>query len=141
MRTALQTRPPRGQAAAIVPIARALRDRLVAPGGDHAEADTALDLIGRWAGGEDVSGRAFSDAIYSDAERGVLRRLNDESDPAREMLWSALTTASAYVGWLAYRHSGELMPEDIAEVGEDTLDLLDEQWRDGSAFDPVLPPG
>ena len=32
-----------------------------------------------------------------------------------------------YVALLVYRETGEPMPSDVNEVGEDSLDLLDEQ--------------
>jgi len=140
LQISLRNRPTGEQAAVLAKIARLLRDRLASSDNQTAEADAGIVLIERLADGENVSGRAFSDAVYSDQEQGVLRRLNDEADPEREVLWNALTTALMYAAWLAYRRSGERMPEDVLEVDEATLDMLDEQWRESGTYDvSVLP--
>nr|WP_244735623.1 Imm6 family immunity protein [Rhizobium laguerreae] len=74
-----------------------------------------------------MTGRYFSDLIYSDDERGTLRRLSEAVGKPSEDGWNALTTAIMYVAWVVYQETGEPMPSDVNEVGEDSLNVLDEQ--------------
>jgi len=139
LRTALAGFPPRRQARLLARIGEALRDGLAALGDDTAEADAAIALTACWADGGPATGRQFSEQVYGEEERGVLRRLTDAADgSAGEALWNALTTAIMYAAWLVYREAGERMPGDVAEVDETTLDLLDEQWRATPTYDPAL---
>jgi len=57
----------------------------------------------------------------------MLRRLSEAAGKPSEGGWNALTTTAMYVAWLVYHETGEPMPSDVNEVGEDSLDLLDEQ--------------
>lgn len=135
---ALSGRPPQEQARVLARIGRSLRDGLAGRGENTAEADSSLALVEQWARDQQVSGRAFSDQIYSETEKGVLRRLMDAKEPASATLWNALVTDVMYVAWLAYRKSGERMPEDVSEVDETTLDLLDRLWRETPVYDPAI---
>ncbi|WP_260682961.1 MULTISPECIES: Imm6 family immunity protein [Rhizobium] len=74
-----------------------------------------------------LSGRYISDLVYSDEEHGTLRRFSEAAGKLSEDAWNALTTAVMYVAWLVYQETGEPMPSDVNEVGEDILDFLDEQ--------------
>ena len=127
LRTELDGLAPRRQAERLVPIVQRIVSQLAGAEPDVTEAEAALAAIRAWAAGERATGRAFSDLIYSETERGVLRRLSQAQGKASEGLWNALTTATMYVAWLVYRETGEPMPSDVNEVDEDTLDLLDEQ--------------
>ena len=139
LRTALAGLPPRRQAHVLAGIGQALRDALATLGDETAEADAAIALTRRWADGGPAAGRHFSELVYDEGERGVLRRLTDAEDgSAGEALWNALTTAIMYAAWLAYRETGEPMPGDVSEVDETALDLLDQQWRATPAYDPAL---
>ena len=139
LRAALADRPPRRQAQVLARIGQVLRDALAKRGDDTAEADAAIALTMQWADGGPATGRQFSNRVYDEKERGVLRRLTDAEDgSAGEALWNALTTAILYVAWLAYRETGERMPEDVCEVDETALDLLDEQWRATPTYDLAL---
>jgi hypothetical protein len=141
LRAALTALSPHEQARLLVRIGETLKKGLVAVGDDPAEAEASLALASRWADGDPVTGAQFSELVYSESEQGVLRRLTDAEDGSEsEALWNALTTDIMYVAWLAYRQSGERMPEDVSEVDEATLDLLDEQWRATPAYDPSLLP-
>ncbi|MGZ2456925.1 hypothetical protein [Rhizobium anhuiense] len=66
-------------------------------------------------------------AAASDDERGTLRRLSEAVGKPSEDGWNALTTAAMYVAWLVYQETGDPMPNDVNEVGGDSLDLLEEQ--------------
>ena len=127
LRTELDGLAPRKQAERLVPIVQRLVSQLAGLEADVGEAEAALAAIRAWGAGERVTGRTFSDLVYSEAERGVLRRLSQAQGKPSEGLWNALTTATMYVAWLVYRETGEPMPSDVNEVDEDTLDLLDEQ--------------
>lgn len=70
----------------------------------------------------------------------MLRRLTDAPHPVSADLWNALTTAVMYVAWLVYAENGERMPEDVSEVDEETLDLLDTQWRATATYDRAVFP-
>ncbi|MGO7593921.1 Imm6 family immunity protein [Rhizobium leguminosarum] len=74
-----------------------------------------------------LTGPYFTDLIYSDDQRGTLRRLYEAVGKPSEDGWNVLTTAVMYVAWLVYQETGEPMPSDINEVGEDSLDFLHEQ--------------
>ena len=138
LRAALAGRSPREQARVVAAIAQRLRDAIAAGGESSAEADDAIALIGRWLAGERVSGPSLSDAVYTEDGRGVLRRLTDAPGQASADLWNALTTAVMYVAWIVYADNGERMPEDVSEVDEETLDLLDTQWRATATYDPAV---
>lgn len=127
LRADLTVLPPRDQARRLALVAQPLVERIHRAEADAAEADAALAAISAWGEGQRLTGRAFSDLIYSEDERGTLRRLSQAAGKPSEEAWSALTTATMYVAWLAYRETGESMPSDVNEVDEETLDLLDEQ--------------
>jgi len=130
LRAQLTVLPPREQARRLTAVVQSLVTQIERTEPDAPEAKAALDTIRAWGDGARITGRDFSDLIYSDDEHGTLRRLSEADGKPSEGAWNALTTATAYVAWLAYRQTGELMPSDINEVGEDSLDLLDEQLAD-----------
>jgi hypothetical protein len=139
LRAAVEALPLHEQVRMLVRIGGTLRAGLVALNDEPAETDLSLALAGRWAEGDAVTGAQFSELVYSENEQGVLRRLTDAQDGSpNEALWNALTTDIMYIAWLAYRQTGERMPEDVAEVDETTLDLLDEQWRATPVYDPSM---
>ena len=86
-----------------------------------------MAAIRAWGDGGRLTGGYFSDLVYSDEERGTLRRLTEAAGKPSEGGWNALTTAVMYAAWLVYQETGEAMPSDVNEVGEDSLDLLNEQ--------------
>lgn len=127
LRTELTELPPREQARRLAALTQPLIAQIVRTEPDTREADAALAAIRAWGDGERLTGRDFSDLIYSDAERGTLRRLSEAGGKPSEGAWNALTTAAMYVAWLVYRDTGEPMPGDVSEVDAETLDLLDRQ--------------
>lgn len=138
LRSALVGLSTKDQARTIHAIANALCARLAADGADTTDAVKAIELIDRWFAGDRVSGAEFSDAVYTEMGRGLLAHVTDTGDPATSDLWNALTTAIMYVARLVYAETGERMPEDVSEVDEETLDLLDSQWKNTSAYDASL---
>ncbi len=127
LRADLTTLPARDQARRLAAVTKRLVAEIAQSEPDAREAEAALAAIRRWAAGKRLTGRSFSDLIYGADERGTLRRLSESLGKPSEGAWNALTTATMYVAWLVYRETGELMPGDVNEVDEDTLDLLDEQ--------------
>jgi hypothetical protein len=127
LRAELTGLPPREQARRLAAVVQPLIAQIARSEPDASEGAAALAAIRAWGGGERLTGRSFSALIYSDAERGTLRRLADAAGRPSEGAWNALTTAAMYVAWLAYRETGEPMPSDVNEVDEGALDLLDEQ--------------
>lgn len=128
LRADLTNRPPREQAARLATLAEPLATRIARDEPDAGEARAALAAIQAWASGASLTGRSFSDLVYSEEEQGLLRRLSQADGKPGEVAWNALTTATMYVAWLVYRETGEPIPSDVNEVDEDALDLLDEQW-------------
>jgi hypothetical protein len=127
LRADLTNRPPREQAGRLAALAEPLVTRIARDEPNAEEARAALAAIQAWASGAALTGRSFSDLVYSDDEHGLLRRLSQAAGKPTEDAWNALTTATMYVAWLVYAETGEVMPSDVNEVDEDTLDLLDEQ--------------
>lgn len=127
LRAELVGLPPREQARRLAAVARPLTARIARTEPDTREAEAALAAIRAWGDGEHLTGHSISDLIYSDAERGTLRRLSEAAGAPSEGAWNALTTAAMYVAWLVYRETGEPMPSDVGEVDEETLGLLDAQ--------------
>ena len=127
LRAELTGFPPREQARRLAAVAQALVAQIAQTEPDAREAEAALAAIHAWGDGERLTGRGVSDLIYSDAERGTLRRLSKAAGTPSEGAWNALTTTTMYVAWLVHRETGEPMPSDISEVDEETLDLLDQQ--------------
>ncbi|MGO8147732.1 Imm6 family immunity protein [Rhizobium leguminosarum] len=127
LRAELTVLPPREQARRLAAVAASLVAQIERTEPHAPEAEAALAAIRTWGDGAHLMGRYFSDLIYSDDERGTLRRLSEATGKPSEDSWNALTTATMYVAWLVYQETGEPMPSDVNEVGEDSLDLLDEQ--------------
>lgn len=127
LRTELTGLPPRKQARRLAAVAAFLLAHIAKSEIDATEAEAALAAIRGWGDGADLTGRYFSDLIYSEDERGTLRRLSEAAGKPSEDGWNALTTTTMYVAWLVFQETGEPMPSDVNEVGEDSLDLLDEQ--------------
>lgn len=127
LRAELTGLPQREQARRLATVAAALVAHIERIEPDASEARAALAAIRIGSGDGRLTGRYFSDLIYSDDERGTLRRLSEAVGKPSEDGWNALTTAAMYVAWLVYQETGEPMPSDVNEVGEDSLDLLDEQ--------------
>jgi hypothetical protein len=127
LRAELTALPPREQARHLTAVAASLVAQIRRTEPHAPEAEAALAAIRAWGGGEGLTGRSVSDLVYSDDERGTLRRLSEAAGKPSEGGWNALTTAVMYVAWLAYQETGEPMPSDVNEVGEDSLDLLEEQ--------------
>lgn len=127
LRADLSHRPPRERAARLAVLAEPLVTRIARDEADAGEARAALAAIQAWASGASLTGRSFSDLVYSDDEQGLLRRLSQAAGQPDEDAWNALTTATMYVAWLVYQETGESIPSDVNEVDDDTLDLLDEQ--------------
>ncbi|MBY5439221.1 Imm6 family immunity protein [Rhizobium leguminosarum] len=127
LRTELSVLPPREQARRLAAVAASLVTQIEHTEPHAPEAEAALAAIRTWGDGGRLTGRYFSDLIYSDDERGTLRRLSEAAGKPSEDGWNALTTATMYAAWLVYQETGEPMPSDVNEVGEDSLDLLDEQ--------------
>ncbi|NKM02039.1 Imm6 family immunity protein [Rhizobium leguminosarum] len=127
LRTELTVLPPREQARRLAAIAAYLVAQIERTEPHAPEGEAALAAIRNWGDGGRLTGRYFSDLIYSDDERGTLRRLSEAVGKPSEDGWNALTTAIMYVAWLVYQETGEPMPSDVNEVGEDSLDVLDEQ--------------
>jgi hypothetical protein len=127
LRADLTVLPPHEQARRLAVVAESFVARIERVEPDAPEAQAALAAMRAWADGQPLTGRAFSDLIYSEDERGILRRLSQAAGKPSEPAWSALVTAAMYVAWLAYRQTGEPMPSDVNEVDEETLDLLNEQ--------------
>ncbi|AXA37765.1 Imm6 family immunity protein [Rhizobium leguminosarum] len=127
LRAELTVLPPREQARQLATVAAALVAHIERIEPDASEAKAALAAIRTWGDGGRLTGRDFSDLIYSDDERGTLGRLSEAAGKPSEDGWNALTTAAMYVAWLVYQETGEPMPSDVNEVAEDSLDLLDEQ--------------
>ena len=128
----------RGRCAMATLIASRLRDVIAAKGDDIGSADAAISAMKRWTNGEALSGRVFSDLVYDEDGEGVALHTMDGEHTSATPEWTALSTAVMYVAWQAYQQAGERMPEDIAEVRDDTLADLDAQWRATPAFDPGL---
>ncbi|WP_027685019.1 Imm6 family immunity protein [Rhizobium leguminosarum] len=127
LRAELTVLLPREQARRLAAIAAFLVAQIERAEPHAPEAKAALAAIRNWGDCGRLTGRDFSDLVYSDDERGTLRRLSGAIGKPSEDGWNALTTATMYVAWLVYQETGEPMPSDINEVGEDSLDLLDEQ--------------
>ena len=127
LRSELSGLPPREQARRLAGVVQPLIGQIQRTEPHADEAEAALSAIRAWADGEAATGKRFSDLVYSDDEKGVLRRLSQASGKPSEAAWSAVVTATMYVAWLVYRETAEPMPGDVNEVDEDTLDLLDEQ--------------
>lgn len=127
LRAELTRLPPREQARRLAAVAEPVVAQIARTEPDAREAEAALAAIRAWGDGEHLTGRGVSDLIYSDAERGTLRRLSEAAGKPSESAWNALTTAAMYVAWLVYRDTGEPMPGDVSEVDGETLDLLDRQ--------------
>lgn len=127
LRTELTGLPPREQARRLAAVAEPVVAQIARTEPDAHEAEAALAAIRAWGDGGHLTGRSVSDLIYSDAERGTLRRLSEAAGMPSEGAWNALTTAVMYVACLVYRETGEPMPGDVNEVDEETLDFLDEQ--------------
>ncbi|NYJ09831.1 hypothetical protein GGI64_000850 [Rhizobium leguminosarum] len=127
LRAELTALPPREQAQRLTAVAASLVAQIRCTEPDALEAEAALAAIRAWSDGGRITGRYFSDLVYSDEERGTLRRLSEAAGKPSEGGWNALTTAVMYAAWLVYQETGEAMPSDVNEVGEDSLDLLDEQ--------------
>ena len=138
LRRTLVPRAPPDRVRAFVAIARHLRAALAATGETTAEADAAIALIDRWLAGDEVSGQACSDVVYTEMGRGLLDRLMRADDPAISDLWNALTTATMCFAAIVYTRNGERMPCDVSEVGDDTFDLLEQQWRATGTYDRAL---
>ncbi|ANL33842.1 MULTISPECIES: Imm6 family immunity protein [Rhizobium] len=127
LRTELTALPSREQARRLATVAACLVVQIAKSEIDAPEAEAALAAIRGWGDGADLTGRYFSDLIYSEDERGTLRRLCEAAGKPSEGGWNALTTTTIYVAWLVYQETGEPMPSDVNEVGGDSLDLLDAQ--------------
>ncbi|AUW41969.1 Imm6 family immunity protein [Rhizobium leguminosarum] len=127
LRAELSLLPPREQARRLAAVAAFLVTQIEHTEPYAPEAEAALAAIRNWGGGGRLSGRDFTDLVYSDDERGTLCRLSEAVGKPSEDGWNALTTAVMYVAWLVYQETGEPMPSDINEVGEDSLDFLHEQ--------------
>ncbi|WSH66863.1 Imm6 family immunity protein [Rhizobium ruizarguesonis] len=127
LRAELTVLPPREQARRLAAVAASLVAQIERTEPHAPEAEAAMAAIRTWGDGGRLTGQYFSDLIYSDDERGTLRRLSDAAGKPSEDGWNALTTATIYVAWLVYQETGEPIPSDVNEVGEDSLDLLDEQ--------------
>ncbi|TCA02632.1 Imm6 family immunity protein [Rhizobium leguminosarum] len=127
LRAELIALPPRQQARRLAAVAASLVIQINHTEPHAPEAEAALAAIRTWGDGGGLTGRYVSDLVYSDDERGALRRLSEAAGEPSEDGWNALTTATMYVAWLVYQETGEPMPSDVNEVGEDSLDLLDEQ--------------
>ncbi|MBB2698799.1 UNVERIFIED_ORG: hypothetical protein GGI66_003476 [Rhizobium esperanzae] len=127
LRTELTALPPREQARRLAAVAASLVAQIAKSEIDAPEAVAALAAIRGWGDGVELTGRYFSDLIYSEDERGTLRRLSEAAGKPSEGSWNALTTTTIYVTWLVFRETGEPMPSDVNEVGADSHDLLDEQ--------------
>lgn len=130
----------KGRCAMATLIATRLRGSIAGKGDDTSSADAAIAAMKRWVGGENLSGRIFSDLVYDDDGEGVALHTMKGEHTSATPEWTALSTAVMYVAWHAYRSAREQMPEDVAEVREDTLSDLDAQWRATTAFDPDLLP-
>ncbi|NKK66136.1 Imm6 family immunity protein [Rhizobium leguminosarum] len=127
VRAELTVLPPREQARRLAAVTASSVAQIERTEPHAPEAEAALAAIRSWGDGAHLPGRYFSELIYSDDERGTLRRLSEAAGKPSEDGWNALTTATMYVAWLVYRETGEPMPSDVNEVEEDSLDLLDEQ--------------
>ncbi|NKK82429.1 Imm6 family immunity protein [Rhizobium leguminosarum] len=127
LRAELIALPPRQQARRLAAVAASLVIQIKHTEPHAPEAEAALAAIHSWGDGGVLTGRYISDLVYSDEERGTLRRLSETAGKPSEGAWNALTTAVMYVAWLVYQETGEPMPGDVNEVGEDILDFLDEQ--------------
>ncbi|UWU29953.1 Imm6 family immunity protein [Rhizobium sp. WSM1274] len=127
LRAELTVLPPREQARRLAAVAASLVAQIERTEPHAPEAEAALAAIRTWGDGAHLMGRYFSDLIYSDDERGTLRRLSEAAGKPSEDGWNALTTATMYIAWLVYQETGEPMPSDVNEVGEDSLDLLDKR--------------
>lgn len=127
LRAELIALPPRQQARRLAAVAASLVIQIKRTEPHAPEAEAALAAIRAWGDGEVMTGRYISGLVYSDEERGTLRRLSEAAGKDSEGGWNALTTTAMYVAWLVYQATGEPMPSDVNEVGEDSLDLLDEQ--------------
>ena len=110
LRTELTALPPREQARRLAAVAASLvvhiaKSEIAAP-----EAEAALAAIRGWGDGADQTGRSFSDLIYSEDERGTLRRLSEAAGKPSESGWNALTTTTMYVAWLVFREPASRCP-------------------------------
>jgi hypothetical protein len=130
LRAELTALPPREQARRLTAVAMSLVAKISHSEPYAPEAEAALAAIRAWGDGGRLTGRYFSDLIYSDDEHGTLRRLSEAAGKPSKGGWNALTTTIMYVAWLVYQETGEPMPSDVNEVGEDSLDLLDGQLAD-----------
>ncbi|MBB2714399.1 hypothetical protein N2597_06980 [Rhizobium sophoriradicis] len=77
LRTELTALPPRKQAGRLAAVAAFLLAHIAKSEIDATEAEAALAAIRGWGDGADLTGRYFSDLIYSEDERGTLRRLSE----------------------------------------------------------------
>ncbi|ANM03862.1 hypothetical protein AMC78_CH01752 [Rhizobium phaseoli] len=85
LRTELTALPARAQARRLAAVTASLvvhiaKSEIAAP-----EAEAALAAIRGWGDGADQTGRSFSDLIYSEDERGTLRRLSEAAGKPAEM--------------------------------------------------------
>ncbi|MGO8078987.1 Imm6 family immunity protein [Rhizobium leguminosarum] len=127
LRAELIALPPRQQARRLAAVAASLVIQIKRTEPHAPEAEAALAAIRTWGDGGVLSGRYISDLVYGDEEHGTLRRFSEAAGKPSEDAWNALTTATMYVAWLVYQETGEPMPSDVNEVGEDSLDFLHEQ--------------
>jgi hypothetical protein len=121
----------------VIRVAEQLVQAIAAKGDDAASGEAAVAAMKRFADGEPVSGRIFSDLVYDEDGEGVALHTMEGQHTDATPEWTALTVAVMYVGWHAYKAAGERMPEDIAEVDEDTLGMLDNLWRATAGYDPT----
>jgi hypothetical protein len=141
MKEAFAALGPRGRAAVVTLVAMRLADDIRVAGDDDRAATAAIDAMKRWVRGERVSGRKMSDLVYNEdngAAEGIALHTMIGAETDATPAWLALTTAVMYVAWHVYRSTSETMPGDVAEVDEDTLDMLDEYWRATSSYDRGL---
>lgn len=126
---------PAAKAALCVLLARRCVADITACGQDTAVADVAIDRATAWAEGQLATPVMLSDAVYDAQDQGVLRAAMEHAATPAGPAWNTLTTAIQYVAWLAYRQAGEVMPQDVAEVREETLDLIVSTWQTTGTYD------
>jgi hypothetical protein len=111
-------------------VGRALLPGLIAEPAGHALAIAALTDVGSWLAGGCVPARVLTDHLIDETEHGLLDLDRPATEPVLRSAWMALATAVAYVAWQAWRAEGELPDPLLAEVDDDTLDLLTDQAVD-----------